>query len=650
MTIKKKLLASVLFISVTLIAVVALTLNSFENLSQGLDQIVTKAELGVTNSRTTTKGLSGVTGELDSIAARIPALAEDVRGANMRVKILDRKISGISETLDELAASIEEICETLPEGDARDELEWLSDDVGDLQETMKREALVGLKDAAKSMDASTEAIAAEVAPLLAASEELSVVAQLSEEVQASSMQIQGLSSGFGDDIELSRNTLTAILLSLTAIVTLMVLGFVRFLSRSLGEANEIAVGITGGDLKQEIVTDRKDEIGQLLSSMHAMQKGMRESLESIEAARKVDREKTAALEASSGQQRLQSEELKQAAQAQREAAERAAASAQREAEEAAELRCKVDQLLGVVELAANGDLTANVGETGDDAIGRVGGGLEQLLDRLRVSITAIAANSGTLARSSEGMTGVSGAMNTHATQSSEEANSVALAADEVSANVETIAAAIEEMNASIREIAGAAARGAGVATDAVEKAEATSARMTELDDRTTQISDIIEVITSIASQTNLLALNATIEAARAGDAGRGFAVVANEVKDLALETAKATDEITKQIAGVQESSRDAVGAIGEINEIIGQISEVQASIAAAVEEQTATTAEISRSIHEASAGSTGIATSANSMASAAQETLSGADSTRSSAGEISVIAAELAELVGQFQY
>ena len=650
MSIKKKLLGSVVLIGMTLALVVAMTFRTFEKLTGGFELIVGNSEQAATNSEAAKAAVTETSSELGAVAERIPLLAEDITGANMRVRILDRKIQGISETLDELATTIEDTCEALPEGDARDELEWLSDDVGDLQETMKREALVGLKDAAKSMEESSTAIAAEVEPLLAAAEHLDEVSALSEDVLNSSRGIQSFASTLKDSIHVSRNTLAGILFGLAGLTTLLSLAFGRFLARSLATANDIAVGITGGDLDQEITTTRKDEIGQLLASMHAMQKSMRESLEDLELARAKDAEKTAALEASGERQRQQAEDLRLAAEAQRQAAARDKELAQREAEAQEELLHKVARLLESVEAAAGGDLTAEIEVLGEDAIGQVGSGLERLLEELRSSIASIATSSETLSSSSGGMIEVSAVMNGHAVETAEEAHAVAAAAEQVSANIQTVATATEQMNSSIREISAAAGTGASVATEAVEKAAATSATMAELDKSTAQISDIVKVITSIAEQTSLLALNATIEAARAGEAGKGFAVVAGEVKNLASETAEATEEITRQVAEVQSSSNQAVTAIGEIREIIDMISDVQAGIASAVEEQTAATGEISRNIADASRGSQEIASGATSMAHAAKETLSGAETTRSSADELAQMATQLAALVGRFQF
>jgi methyl-accepting chemotaxis protein len=186
---------------------------------------------------------------------------------------------------------------------------------------------------------------------------------------------------------------------------------------------------------------------------------------------------------------------------------------------------------------------------------------------------------------------------------------VAAASEETSTNVQSVASATEEMAGSINEIGRQVADSNRIANEAVDQAEKTDARIAQLSLAASRIGDVTKLITTIAEQTNLLALNATIEAARAGDAGRGFAVVAQEVKALAAQTAKATSEISTQIAGMQSATQDSVLAIKEISGTIGRVSEIAAAIAAAIEEQGAATQEIARNVQQAAIGSTQVATS-----------------------------------------
>src|SRR3982075_2225278 len=185
---------------------------------------------------------------------------------------------------------------------------------------------------------------------------------------------------------------------------------------------------------------------------------------------------------------------------------------------------------------------------------------------------------------------------------------VAAASEETSTNVQSVASATEEMAGSINEIGRQVADSNRIANEAVDQAQKTDARIAELSLAASRIGDVTKLITTIAEQTNLLALNATIEAARAGDAGRGFAVVAQEVKALAAQTAKATSEISTQIAGMQAATQDSVLAIKEISGTIGRVSEIAAAIAAAIEEQGAATQEIARNVQQAALGTTQVAT------------------------------------------
>jgi len=245
------------------------------------------------------------------------------------------------------------------------------------------------------------------------------------------------------------------------------------------------------------------------------------------------------------------------------------------------------------------------------------------------------------------LTQVSSAMGATADETSMQANVVAVASEEVSRNVQTVAAGTEEMTASIREIAKSASEAARVATQAVKSAETTNLTVGKLGESSAEIGKVIKVITSIAQQTNLLALNATIEAARAGEAGKGFAVVANEVKELAKETAKATEDISQKIEAIQSATRGAVSAIDEIRIIIHQISEIQHTIASAVEEQTATTNEMSRNVAEAARGATEIAQNISGVAEGAQETTRGATKTKQSAEDVARMSTELLRLASQ---
>jgi len=264
-------------------------------------------------------------------------------------------------------------------------------------------------------------------------------------------------------------------------------------------------------------------------------------------------------------------------------------------------------------------------------------------------VGGIVDNTHALASSSEELTSVSQQMSAAAEQTTAQANLVSAAAEQVSGNTRIVAGSIDDLVASIHEIARNAQDAATTARKAVELASATSGTMSALGRSSQEIGAVIKVITSIAEQTNLLALNATIEAARAGEAGKGFAVVASEVKELARDTAKATEEIGSRIESMQDDTERAVAAIAKIGEVIEQIDSLQTKIAAAVEEQSVTTSEIGRNISEATTGTSEIAENIVQVAQAAQSTAEGASNTQVSSQELSRMAQALQQLVEEYK-
>ncbi len=239
-------------------------------------------------------------------------------------------------------------------------------------------------------------------------------------------------------------------------------------------------------------------------------------------------------------------------------------------------------------------------------------------------------------------------MTATAQETAGQSSGVAAAAAQAAANVGTVAAAAEELGASVQEIGRQVDGSARLAGAAVREAGESAAQVRALTEATARIGDVVGLISSIAAQTNLLALNATIEAARAGAAGRGFAVVAAEVKELAGQTAKATEEITGQIAAIQASTGQAVGAIGAITARISEISTVATSIAAAVEEQGAATQEIVRNVSEAASGTGEVTTTIAGVARAADETGAAASQVLGAASELSRQSEHLSAEVARF--
>jgi methyl-accepting chemotaxis protein len=277
-------------------------------------------------------------------------------------------------------------------------------------------------------------------------------------------------------------------------------------------------------------------------------------------------------------------------------------------------------------------------------------GVNKTLDEVAEPLKAASQSATAVATSSEELMAVSHQMAGNAEETATQANVVSAASEQVSKNVSSVASASEQMQASIREIAKHANESARVAKNAVSVAHSTNDTVRKLGESSQEIGNVIKVITSIAQQTNLLALNATIEAARAGEAGKGFAVVANEVKELAKQTAKATEEIGRKIEAIQGDTKGAVTAIEEIGSIINQINDISNSIASAVEEQTVTTSEIGRSVTEAAKGVGDIAKNIGGVAVAAKDTTQGANETQKASQELSQMAARLQMVIAKFKF
>jgi methyl-accepting chemotaxis protein len=315
------------------------------------------------------------------------------------------------------------------------------------------------------------------------------------------------------------------------------------------------------------------------------------------------------------------------------------------------LRELVEDVEMLVNAAADGKLAtrADAGRHKGD-YRKIVEGINKTLEIVVEPLKVTAQNASTLASSSEELTAVSQQMAGNAEETATQANVVSAASEEISKNVASVASASEEMQASIREIAKNANESARVAKNAVNVAHSTNETVKKLGESSQEIGNVIKVITSIAQQTNLLALNATIEAARAGEAGKGFAVVANEVKELAKQTAKATEDIGRKIEAIQGDTKGAVTAIEEISNIINQVNDISNSIASAVEEQTVTTNEIGHSVTEAAKGVGDIAKNIGGVALAAKNTTQGANDTQKASAELSHMAAQLQKVVSRFTF
>ncbi|HEY6558923.1 MAG TPA: methyl-accepting chemotaxis protein [Polyangiaceae bacterium] len=316
------------------------------------------------------------------------------------------------------------------------------------------------------------------------------------------------------------------------------------------------------------------------------------------------------------------------------------------ATERSTLDAALQRLASLLERARQGQLDVHTECTGD--LAPIAPALERLLKGTHGTFSGISQNAMLLSGASEELTELGEQMVTSAQETVDRASGVSVASELLSQNIQTMSSSAGAMSNSVREIAASANEAARFATTAVDVADRANSTVAKLAEISTDIAKIIKVITSVAQQTNLLALNAAIEAARAGAAGRGFAVVATEVKELAKETTRATEEIGLKIDRISADTRGAVGAIGEISGIIKQINTLQSAIAHAVDDHTMSTGEITRHATEAARGSAAIAGSIEGVVAAARVTSSSAKDSQQAAVGVSSMASEMIDIAGRF--
>ena len=409
--------------------------------------------------------------------------------------------------------------------------------------------------------------------------------------------------------------------------------FSRWIARRvavpLGNAVDAIERLAHGDLTAGLSADGGDEVGRISVALERALVGIREALQ----ADHVDWAQVGAAR----------EHAAAAAQQERD-------QATRTAREAAELSVKVDELLRVVSAASAGDLTHPVTVRGEDAIGRVGEGLDVLLDAFRRGLAARDAMSRELDGASRRLEATSIGLASAVSETTGQVGRASGSADDVRSSITGVASAVEEMTSAIQEIS----RNAGDASDdagrAVVVAEAADAVVAKLAASSHEVGTVIRNITVISEQTRLLALNASIEAARASGVGKGFAVVAGEVKSLSQQISDAAEDITQRIGAIRDDCAATLGAIREIGGIIHHINEAQTSIATAVDQQSATAREIGRNVEDAARGATDIAGSLAEVDQAAQSAASGATDTARAASTLATHVGEMRELLVRFRY
>lgn len=430
---------------------------------------------------------------------------------------------------------------------------------------------------------------------------------------------------------------------------LLMVGFVLLLNKRLvisplRSITTVMSRLANGDRNIDIIaTDRGDEIGDIAQAVQVFKNNAIEAeklqQQQIEAEKK-SLEQQAKLRAAEEEKalaeaRMQQQKLEEASKA---------------AEHAAMLQVRIASLLEAVHAASQGNLNHPIDCTvNDDELGKISVALNALFTQLHSSFADIEESADSVANAAARLHELGKTITTSSAESADMTESASIRAKNVSTSAESAAAATAEMTSTVKDIAMNTSNAVRTVEEAVDLVESTGTNIRKLSESSAGIGSVIKVITSIAEQTNLLALNATIEAARAGDAGKGFAVVANEVKELAKDTARATEEIESRIASIQMDTQTAVNAIDEISTIVRTISDSQSSIAAAVEQQKATSNELHRTIASTSDDNMAITQVIEKVAEQSRHTQLSATAVNTSSTELSAHAESLQRLLQRYR-